>query len=55
MATVESVNGPIDVEDLGTTLIHEHFRFRDEGAAMQWPHLCDEQDELDKAFADRAG
>jgi phosphotriesterase-related protein len=55
MATVESVNGPIDVEDLGTTLIHEHFRFRDEGAAMQWPHLYDEQDELDKALADARG
>src|SRR5215208_1993323 len=55
MATVESVSGPIDVEELGTTLIHEHFRFRDEGAAMQWPHLYDEQDEIDKALADARG
>ncbi len=55
MATVESVNGPIDVEELGPTLIHEHFRFRDEGAAMQWPHLYDEQDEIDKALADARG
>jgi len=55
MATVESVNGPIDVDELGTTLIHEHFRFRDEGAAFQWPHLYDEQDELDKALADARG
>jgi phosphotriesterase-related protein len=55
MATVESVNGPIDVEELGTTLIHEHFRFRDEGAAMQWPHLYDEQDEIEKALADARG
>jgi phosphotriesterase-related protein len=55
MATVESVNGPIDVEELGSTLIHEHFRFRDEGAAFQWPHLYDEQDELDKALADARG
>src|SRR5919198_2079127 len=52
MATVESVNGPVDADELGTTLIHEHFRFRDEGAAFQWPHLYDEQDELDKALAD---
>jgi len=52
MATVESVNGPIEAEDLGTTLIHEHFRFRDEGAAFQWPHLYNEQDEIDKALAD---
>ncbi|HKF79948.1 MAG TPA: hypothetical protein VKB17_03900 [Thermoleophilaceae bacterium] len=55
MATVESVNGPIDVEELGPTLIHEHFRFRDEGAAMQWPHLYDEQDEIEKALADARG
>jgi phosphotriesterase-related protein len=52
MATVESVTGPIELEELGKTLIHEHFRFRDEGAAMQWPHLYDEQDELDKALSD---
>jgi len=52
MATVESVSGPIDAEELGSTLIHEHFRFRDEGAAFQWPHLYDERDELDKALAD---
>ena len=26
MASVETVNGPIDVEQLGRTLIHEHFR-----------------------------
>jgi phosphotriesterase-related protein len=55
MATVESVNGPIDVEELGTTLIHEHFRFRDEGAAFQWPHLYDEDDEMEKALADARG
>src|SRR5215212_5193562 len=52
MATVESVNGPVEAEELGTTLIHEHFRFRDEGAAFQWPHLYDEQDEIEKALAD---
>jgi phosphotriesterase-related protein len=52
MATVESVAGPLELDDLGTTLIHEHLRFRDEGAAMQWPHLYDERDEYDKAVAD---
>jgi phosphotriesterase-related protein len=55
MATVESVSGPIDVDELGTTLIHEHFRFRDEGAAFQWPHLYDEKDEMEKALADARG
>ncbi|MEJ7750895.1 MAG: hypothetical protein WKF32_05545 [Thermoleophilaceae bacterium] len=43
MASIESVTGPLDPEDFGTTLIHEHFRARDEANAMQWPHLYDEE------------
>jgi len=35
---VETVTGPIDAEDLGTTLIHEHLIFRDEAVLAQWPH-----------------
>ncbi len=42
MTVVESVTGPIGIEDLGVTLIHEHLRFRDEANADQWPHLYDE-------------
>jgi phosphotriesterase-related protein len=38
MATVETVSGPIDAGELGTTLIHEHLIFRDEAVAAQWPH-----------------
>jgi phosphotriesterase-related protein len=38
VATVETVTGPIDAEELGTTLIHEHLIFRDEAVAAQWPH-----------------
>src|SRR3954447_3017996 len=38
MATVETVNGPIDAGELGTTLIHEHFVTRDEAVFIQWPH-----------------
>ncbi len=45
MATVESTAGPIDLETLGTTLIHEHLRFRDDAVVAQWPHLYDEQAE----------
>ncbi len=45
MASVEGVSGSID--DLGTTLVHEHVRFRDEGVVAQWPHLYDEDDELE--------
>jgi phosphotriesterase-related protein len=37
MATVESVTGAIDAGELGTTLIHEHLRTRDEAVHEQWP------------------
>jgi phosphotriesterase-related protein len=43
MGAVESVTGPIELEELGTTLIHEHLRFRDEANAEQFPHLYDEE------------
>lgn len=42
MATVESVTGPLELDQLGVTLIHEHLCFRDEATAIQWPHLYDE-------------
>src|SRR3954465_9481067 len=45
MATVETVTGPIDAEDLGLTLIHEHFFSRDEAVAFQWPHVVDDEQE----------
>ena len=37
MATVQTVTGPIDAAELGTTLIHEHLRTRDEAVHEQWP------------------
>lgn len=42
MASIESVAGPLDADDLGFTLIHEHLRACDESNAMQFPHLYDE-------------
>jgi phosphotriesterase-related protein len=39
MASVETVTGPIEAGELGTTLIHEHLLARDEGIHAQWPHL----------------
>jgi len=39
MATVETVSGPIDADQLGTTLIHEHLIYRDEAVAAWWPHV----------------
>jgi phosphotriesterase-related protein len=52
MPTVETTGGPINVERLGRTLIHEHFRTVDEGVRFQFPHLYDEQAELDAALSD---
>jgi phosphotriesterase-related protein len=37
VATVETVTGPVDSSELGTTLIHEHLRTRDEAVHQQWP------------------
>jgi phosphotriesterase-related protein len=55
VATVETVNGPIDVEELGRTLIHEHFRTTDEATRFQFPHLYDEDAEWEAAMADANG
>jgi phosphotriesterase-related protein len=52
MPEVETVNGPVDVGELGLTLIHEHFRVIDEAGRMQFPHLYDEQGEWDAAISD---
>ncbi|MBN1529798.1 MAG: phosphotriesterase [Thermoleophilaceae bacterium] len=52
MATVESVNGPLELDQLGLTLIHEHFRSTDEALRMQFPHLYDEDAEWEAAIAD---
>jgi phosphotriesterase-related protein len=49
MTTVQSVQGPIAADDLGTVLVHEHVRFRDEAVADQWPGHYDAQGELDAA------
>jgi phosphotriesterase-related protein len=45
MAEVQTVTGPVDASELGKTLIHEHFRGRDEASAHQWPHAYDEDAE----------
>jgi phosphotriesterase-related protein len=55
VATVETVTGPVELDDLGTTLIHEHFRTTDEAGRFQFPHLYDEQAEWDAAIADANG
>jgi phosphotriesterase-related protein len=52
LATVETVNGPVDLDELGVTLIHEHFRATDEATRFQFPHLYDESAEWEAAIAD---
>jgi phosphotriesterase-related protein len=51
MASVETVEGPVEAAELGVTLAHEHVRFRDEAVAAQWPERYDEDAELDAALA----
>ena len=50
MPQVQTVLGPVDPGDLGKTLIHEHFRGRDEATVFQWPHLHDEEAEYGEAL-----
>ena len=50
MATVETVQGPVDAGELGTVLVHEHVRFRDEAVADQWPAHYDDDAELAAAL-----
>jgi phosphotriesterase-related protein len=45
MAKVETVTGPIDAAELGTTLIHEHLRNRDEAVEAQWPTYAETAEE----------
>ena len=50
MSNVQTVQGPVEAEQLGLVLVHEHVRFRDEAVAAQWPDRYDEQAELDAAL-----
>jgi phosphotriesterase-related protein len=43
VATVQTVRGAIDAEELGLTLIHEHFFSSDEAVSLQWPHVRDRE------------
>jgi phosphotriesterase-related protein len=45
VAQVQTVAGPIEAEQLGTTLIHEHLRSRDEAVHDQWPTYAGTQKE----------
>ncbi len=50
MAQVQTVQGPVDAGELGTVLIHEHVRFRDEAVAENWPGQYDADAEMAAAL-----
>jgi phosphotriesterase-related protein len=50
MTTVETVSGRIDAEQMGLTLIHEHFFSADEAVSVQWPHVRDHAREYELAL-----
>jgi phosphotriesterase-related protein len=47
---VQTVQGPVDAEELGTVLIHEHVRFRDDAVAANWPAFYDGENEMAMAL-----
>src|SRR3954452_542783 len=50
MAQVQTVQGPVDAGELGTVLVHEHVRFRDEAVAENWPGQYDGDAEMAAAL-----
>jgi phosphotriesterase-related protein len=50
MATVQTVSGRVDADQLGLTLIHEHFFSSDEAVSVQWPHVRDHDREFELAL-----
>jgi phosphotriesterase-related protein len=50
MAPVETVRGPVEGAELGTVLVHEHVRFRDEAVAETWPGQYDPGEEMSLAL-----
>ncbi len=51
MALVETVRGPVDVDSLGTTLMHEHVFVLNEEVRGNYPGDWDETDRVDDAIA----
>ena len=55
MSNVETVQGAVDADELGITLVHEHVRFRDEAVAAEWPERYDAPAELAAALEEVNG
>src|SRR3989440_12783535 len=50
MAEVQTTAGPVDIGDLGLTLIHEHLRVRSDAVVAAFPHVYDEDFEYSRAI-----
>src|SRR5437879_13552322 len=50
MAAVQTTAGPVDLGDLGLTLITEHMRVRSESVLAACPHVYDEEFEYARAI-----
>ena len=50
MGEVQTTGGPVDVGDLGLTLIHEHLRVRSDAVVAAFPHVYDEDFEYARAI-----
>jgi phosphotriesterase-related protein len=48
---VNTTQGPVEAAALGRTLVHEHLHVGSEGMRKQWPHLYDEQADLERCIA----
>ena len=51
MSTVETVRGPVDVGELGTTLMHEHILIMDPEALQNWGHVFSAESYWDEESA----
>jgi phosphotriesterase-related protein len=45
MPQVQTVTGPVEAEELGTTLVHEHLRVWDDATHFQWPNAGTAQEQ----------
>lgn len=50
MAHIQAITGEINESQLGCTLVHEHLRIRSESVYVQFPHLYNEEEELQRAI-----
>ncbi len=50
MTKIHSIQGELKATQLGCTLVHEHLRIRSESVSFQFPHLYNEEEELQKAI-----